>query len=686
MAWPARGRVFVGELRIEFPRKTETRHSRTRKGPTKTIGGKEIENSDNLGTSNCCVALNRGPDKIEIVPNDLGKRLTPSYVAFSDEQCLVGDAAKKYGLKYPDRCVFEVKRLIGRSFHDCNVQQDSKMWPFQVLAGPKSEVLIGVQKGAKTGADDGQAQRSTFTPEEISAILLRRMKKFAEDYAGGLTIRDAVITVPAYFNDSQRQATRDAGERAGLRVLRLMSEPTAAALAYGQQNLIGKGSFDRKIRGGLEKKILVFDLGGGTFDVSLITVKAGPSGEAQFLVNAVAGDGHLGGADFDSRVLAHVAEEFARQCGEDITRKPKVMAKLRSAVIEAKHALSSQLEIDIDLDYGDQTPSTKIGRATFEMLNRELFEECMEIVLRALRAAGVSKDEITEVVLAGGSTRIPIVQDKLTALFGKPPLKAIHPDEAVAYGAAVQAGLLLAISDKCDEGAAVAGSNPPPPKVSIQDVTPLSIGTDSDMDMMAVLIRRNTPIPAKGKAQFFCSMDYQPAMQFKLFEGERALCSANRYLGEFTLTGFTPVPASGKPVAQLLLTIDEDGILHATAEATDNHRELGMTQGVTIQTGKGTLIKDDAHAVAAATGGGSAMAANTAQDEAEDKAIRAAYDSRKRLRELAWAIRQQYHSACYLLCSQRAQQILNAMPRETKLLPQSEYERMIYELQMIRGR
>ncbi|GBG87567.1 hypothetical protein CBR_g45625 [Chara braunii] len=635
-----------------------------------------------LGTSFCCVAIYRDFDTIEVVPNDLGFRITPSAVAFVGEECLVGESAKRHGRGHPKQCIFEVKRLMGRSFLDEHVQQDAKVWPFRVVPGPRNEALVEVQVSeGKPDVPESRVPTRTFRPEEISAILLKEMRRIAETYAGGETITDAVITVPAYFNDAQRQATRDAGTRAGLNVLRLMNEPTAAALAYGRLREMGRGG------GCVGKKIMVFDLGGGTFDVSIITITAGADEESSFLVNAVAGDGHLGGADFDGRLLAHVLEQLRKQYGTDfsVSSNPNVMTRLKAAVVEAKHALSGRTETEIELDYGETTLSVRVGRAAFEDMNGDHFDNCKRIMDEAVSAAGVKRADIAEVILVGGSTRIPRVQELVTQYFGRKPLQNVHPDEAVAYGAALQAGLMASGCFKCDEATpdhAGGGKG----TISVRDVTPLSIGTDFELQEMGVLIPRNTPLPAKGSMDFACVYDYQSTMSFALFEGERALCGDNRFLGLFTLQGFTGLPANGKPVTRLLVRIDEDGILHATAEATANHIQLGRQAGVQVRTGIGVLNKEGAHAI---TSIAQAMATITPDMKLRDDALRAAFKARRELQRLAWRLRDEKQLSRKsgrkkaAMASRLANQVLNWMLSESNVAPRDEYDKRISELKAL---
>ncbi|GBG91221.1 hypothetical protein CBR_g52103 [Chara braunii] len=584
-----------------------------------------------LGTSFCCLAICQGYNDVEIIVADEGKRTTPSYVGFSDSECMVGAAARRYAGMSPSNCIFEVKRLMGRSFLEKSVQDDARMWPFQVVPGPNGEALVRVP--SVPGRD--------FRPEDISAELLKKMKGLAESYAGR-SIRKAVITVPAYFSDLQRQATKAAGSLAGLEVMRLMSEPTAAAVAYGSRRLMGTNC-----RG---KRILVFDLGGGTFDVSIITVTCdeGLDDDANFKVNAVAGNSHLGGADFDNNVVAFFRNEYARLTRQPLPTDPKTMSKLREAAVEAKHALSFSHFTPIDIEMpGNRELCTTLSRATFEELNRPLFAQCIDVVEEALRGARISKHEISDVVLIGGSSRIPMVQEMLRTYFGKPPLQNMELDEAVAYGAAVQAGML--VSNRC---------------VEVSEVTPLSIGVQLNLQQMGVIIPKNTPLPACGSDEFAAAIDYQTSLSFQIYEGERALCSANRFLGEFEMTGFRPAPADGRPVVKLILQVDPDGLLHARAEPT--RFDFGADAvGAEI---RGTLHTGDIHRVIA----------DAQASQQTDNEIRAAFQSRLDLRVLTLHLRQNISRMSWLkrrLLGNRVKNTLAWLSEEVRVSPRAEYER-----------
>ncbi|GBG79041.1 hypothetical protein CBR_g28755 [Chara braunii] len=576
-----------------------------------------------LGTSYCCVAVFFNQDKIEIVQNELGARITPSYVAFSGKDgCLVGEAAKRHGMKYPKQCVFEVKRLMGRSFHDATVQRDAQTWPFKLSSGPLGQVLVHV----------GETE---VLPEEISACLLRKMKSIAEDYTDCHPIRDAVISVPAYFNYRQRKATMAAAIDAKLNVLRLMSEPTAAALAYAHQRLRGSGS--------MEKKVMVFDMGGGTFDVSIVTMKAGQHGEWSFVVNAVAGDSHLGGSDIDKRLIQHAEEQFRgqhqaksmskyaaklfkRQQGhrkDFLLGDPRILRKLNQAAVEAKHDLSVKTDAEILLDCRENIFNLRLDRVEFERLNQRLFRRCMTIVRQALCDAKMSKSDISDVLLAGGSTRIPKLQEMLTAFFGKPPIKSVSPDEAVAFGAAVMAGQ-LARRDKCKEA----------PTISVRDVTSVSIGVCGRFGIMKVVVPRNSPLPADGEVG--CVLyDNQESMEFPLYEGERALCVNNLLLGELSLDGFTRGPATADRSMRVVIKIDANGILHAMAEAIANHKDIGRKVETTVTLGKDAVRSVQPSDAVEETDW------YTPEAKAEDARIWAADRSMHRLRDPILALREQ---------------------------------------------
>jgi len=545
-----------------------------------------------LGTTYSCVAVMKN-GRVDVISNDQGNRITPSYVAFTEEgERLIGDAAKNQLTSNPKNTIFDAKRLIGRDWSDETVQKDAKFFPF-ALVNRNNKPAVQVSTGADT---------KTLTPEEVSAMVLTKMKTIAEEYLGE-NVTQAVVTVPAYFNDAQRAATKDAGTIAGLNVLRIINEPTAAAIAYGLD--------DASKTKGEEKNILVFDLGGGTFDVSLLTISDGV-----FEVLATSGDTHLGGEDFDQRVMDYFVKLVKKKTNKDVRKDSRALQKLRREVEKAKRALSSahQTRIEIESLMDGEDFSETLTRAKFEELNMDLFRSTMKPVKKVLDDSDLTKKDIDEVILVGGSTRIPKIQQLVKEFFnGKEPSRGVNPDEAVAYGAAVQACVL-------------SGNDCGAKDILVIDTVPLSLGIETVGGVLSKIITRNTAIPTKKSQEFSTAADNQDTVTISVYEGERPLVKDNHFLGKFDLKGIPPAPR-GVPKIEVTFNVNADGILEVTAKDRGNDK----TESITINNDNNRLTPEDVER----------MLAEAEKWAEEDKLQKEKIDARNELEQYSYSLKRQ---------------------------------------------